>query len=64
MHVTLNLLYNLFTHPTFLFEKMGGVFLGKFVIVIPSLIVVLKFLPHLLSPCEKVGGAFIFSLCF
>jgi hypothetical protein len=42
---------------------MGGVFLGKFAIAILSLIMVLKNLPHLPSPCENVGGAFIFGLC-
>jgi hypothetical protein len=58
----LNLIYNLLPHPSFLLERMGGVFLGKFVIAIPSLIVVLNLLPHLPSPCEKVGGAFSFGL--
>jgi hypothetical protein len=58
----LNLTYNLLPHPSFLLERMGGVFFGKFAIAIPSLIVVLNLLPHLPSPCEKVGGAFSFGL--
>jgi len=62
MQGTLNLIFNLFAHPSSLFDKMGGVFLGKFAIAIPSLIMVLKNLPHLPSTCE-VGGAFIFGLC-
>jgi len=39
---------------------MAGVqfFFVKFVIAIPSLIMVLKPFAHLLSPREKVGGAF------
>ncbi len=63
MQVTLNLIYNLFTHPSSIFDRMGGVFLGKFAIVITSLIMVLKILPHLPFPCEMEGGAFIFGLC-
>jgi hypothetical protein len=50
--------YNLLPHPSFQVERMGGVFLVKFVITIPSLIFVFKLLPHLPFPCEKVGGAF------
>jgi hypothetical protein len=37
---------------------MGGVFFVKFFVAIPSLIVVLKPLPHLPFPSEKVGEAF------
>ncbi len=56
--------YNILPHPSFCpssqVERMGGglVLFVKFMIAIPSLIMVLKLLPHLLSPCEKVGGAF------
>jgi hypothetical protein len=45
-------------HPSFLFEKMGGFFFRKFAFTIPLLILVLKLLPHLLLPYEKVCGAF------
>jgi hypothetical protein len=37
---------------------MGGFFLVKFLVAIPLLIVVFKHLPHLPSPCERVGGFF------
>ncbi len=57
----LNLTYNLLPYTFFLFERMGGFFFCQFVIAIPSLIVVLKLLPHLPSPCEKVGVAFFWS---
>jgi len=51
--------YNLSPHPSFQVEKMGGIFLKvKVVIVISFLNVVLKPLPHLPFPCEKLGGAF------
>jgi len=52
------LIYNLLpTHPFYLRGWVGFVFC-KFVFVILLLILVLKFLPHLPFPCEKVGGAF------
>jgi hypothetical protein len=55
--------YNLLPHPSFQVERMGRVSFVKFVITIPSLIVVLKPLLHLPSPCEKVGGAlFLFKI--
>jgi len=42
---------------------MGGVFLVRFVITIPSLIMVLKPLhARPPSPCEKVGGTFFLGL--
>jgi hypothetical protein len=41
---------------------MGGFVFGKFVFAIPLVIMVLKLLPHLPSPCEKVGGAFFLGL--
>jgi hypothetical protein len=46
--------YNLLPRPSFQVERMGRVFFVKFVITIPSLIVVLKPLLHLPFPCEKV----------
>jgi hypothetical protein len=52
----LNFIYNnLLLHPSSQKEKMGGVFLVKFFIAIPSLIVVFKPLLHLPFPCEKVS---------
>jgi hypothetical protein len=49
--------YNLLpTHPLYLRGWVGFV-LGKFVFAILLLILVLKLLPHLPFPCEKVGGA-------
>jgi len=53
--------YNLLPHPLFKWRRWVGFFLFKFFIVIPSLIMVLKPLPHLLSYMEKVGGAFFCS---
>jgi hypothetical protein len=41
-------------------EDRWGFFV-KFVITIPSIIVVPKLLPHFPFPCEKVGGGFFFS---
>jgi len=51
--------YNSLFHPSSQVEKMGQVFFFfvNFLVAIPSLIVVSKLLPHLPSPCEKVGGA-------
>jgi hypothetical protein len=49
------LTYNLLpTHPL----KKTPSFFAKFVFAIPLLILVFKLLPHLPSPCEKVGGTF------
>jgi hypothetical protein len=45
------------THPLYL-RRWVGFFFGKFVFAIPLLIMVIKLLPHLPFPCEKVGGAF------
>jgi hypothetical protein len=56
--------YNLLPHPSFQVERMGGVFFVKFVIAIPSLIVVLKPLFHLPSQCGKVGGEFFLLKVF
>jgi hypothetical protein len=51
--------YNSLPHPSFQVEKISGVvFLINFLVAIPSLIVVLKLLPHLPSPCERVSWAF------
>jgi hypothetical protein len=53
------LTYNLLpTHPLCLRGWVGFVF-GKFVFVIPLLILVLELLPHLPFPCEKVGEDFL-----
>jgi hypothetical protein len=54
--------YDYLPHPFFQVEKMGGVFLVKIFVAIPSLIVGFKPLPHLPSPCERVGGAFFLAL--
>jgi hypothetical protein len=53
--------YNLLSRPFFKWKRWVGFFWVKFVIIIPSLIVVFKPLPHLLSHMEKVGGAFFCS---
>jgi hypothetical protein len=53
--------YNSLSHPSSQIERIGKVFFVNFLVVIPSLIVVLKLLPHLPSPCERVGGAFFLS---
>jgi hypothetical protein len=45
------------THPLYLKGWVDLVF-GKFVFEIPLLIMVIKLLPHLPFPCEKVGGEF------
>ncbi len=56
------LIYNLLpTHPLYLRGWVGFVF-GNFLFVIPLLNLVLKILPHLSFPCEKVGGAFFWGL--
>jgi hypothetical protein len=52
------LTYNLLpTHPLYLRRWLGFCF-GRFMFAIPLFIQVLKLLPHLHFPCEKVGGAF------
>jgi len=59
----LNFTYcNLLPRPSSQVEKMGGVFFFvKFVIAIPLVVVVFKPLPHLPSPCEKVGWGIFFT---
>jgi len=52
---------NYLPHPSFQVEKMGGVFFVEIFVAIPSLIMVLKPLHHLPSPCERVGGAFFWG---
>jgi hypothetical protein len=51
--------YNLLSHPS-----SQVVFLVKFVITVPYLIVVFKPLPQLPFSCEKVGGAFFLFKVF
>jgi hypothetical protein len=53
--------YNLLPHPLLKWRRWVRFFWVKFVIVIPSLIVVFKPLPHLPFHMEKVGGAFFCS---
>jgi hypothetical protein len=53
--------YNLLPHPLLKWKRWVGFFWVKFVIIIPSLTVVFKPLPYLLSHMEKVGGAFFCS---
>jgi hypothetical protein len=52
--------HNYLPHPSFQVKRMGGIFFVKFFVTIPSLIVALKPLIHLIFLCEKVGGAFHF----
>jgi hypothetical protein len=51
--------YNLLPHPLFKWKRWVGFFWVNFFFVIPSIIVVFKPLPHLLSHMEKVVGHFV-----
>lgn len=49
----LNFIYNYLPHPSSQVKRTGGFSFVKILVAIPSLIMVLKPLPHLPFPCES-----------